>query len=116
MIKFKKLFSFSSEEIKLSFKHCKIQAKHPGLKLLQCSMSTINKTLNLNIDHGKLLIITPKKSGKAHKRNLIRRQAKAIFYEQKLFEHQKLSVLLVYANGIDIEFNALKGFLKANIT
>jgi ribonuclease P protein component len=43
---------------------------------------------------GRIMIITPKKSGSAPQRNLVRRRLKALFYEEKLFE--KLIDIIVY--------------------
>jgi len=42
---------------------------------------------------GKILIIIPGKTGNAIKRNKIRRQIKAIFYEEKLFEKPDILVI-----------------------
>ena len=104
MVKFKDLFSISSQEVDSIFKKSKICKKTYGLKLLQ---TDIINTLH----YGKLLIITPKIVGKAYHRNLIRRQLKAIFYEKKLFLHQINFIILVYKPAIKLSFLELTQFM-----
>ena len=103
-MKFKELFSLSQKEIDSAFKNAKLQNKIFGLKLLQAPAE--NKQT-----FGKLLIITPRKLGKAHKRNKIRRQLKSIFYQEKLFETPAVSILLIYKNALNLNFEQLKEFL-----
>ena len=100
---FKSLFSFSKKEIDHAFKDARVIKGIPGLKLLQ--------TPTRNIEHGKLLIITPRKLGKAHDRNKIRRRIKAIFFESKLYEKPVVSIILVYKETISTTFKDLKSFL-----
>ncbi|MFA5075433.1 MAG: ribonuclease P protein component [Candidatus Babeliales bacterium] len=104
---FKKLFSFSKKEIDSVFKIAKIKYQISGLKLLQASQN--------NFDYGKLLIIIPAKTGKAHDRNLIKRRIKAIFYEQKLYEKSINSIIFVYKPALNLTFEQLKDFLVQNI-
>ena len=107
MIPFKQLFSFSQTEIKEAFANAKLKDKIFGFKLLQAPT-----------DHayGKLLIVTPRKVGKACKRNKIRRRVKSIFYEERLFKIPANSILLVYKPANDINFEQIKAFLKKNLT
>jgi len=64
--------------------------------------------------HGKLLIVIPKKSGNACKRNRFRRQAKSIFYEEKLYEKNSSFILLVYKEAVAMSFDQVKDFLVKN--
>ncbi len=73
-----------------------------GLKLLQAPTER---------DFGKLLVIIPKKSGKAHDRNLFKRRTKAIFYEEKLYQKPSVFILLVYKNAMKLSFEELRDFL-----
>lgn len=106
MIKFKEIFSFSKKEIETSLKSAKIVCKEGGLKLLQAPATK---------DFGKLLVIIPKKSGKAFERNLIKRRLKAIFYEEKLFEKPLVYIIIVYKAAMDLNFQDLKKILIKNL-
>jgi ribonuclease P protein component len=68
-----------------------------------------------NLDFGKILIIIPAKTGKAHDRNLIKRRIKAIFYEQKLYEKPIISIIFAYKPALNLTFEQLKDFLTKNI-
>ena len=109
MVKFRQLFTFSKKDIQNYFKKAKFKNKIDGLKLLQA------KPEKDNPEFGKLLIIIPKRSGKATKRNLIKRQIKAIFYEEKLFKKPLICILFVYKSAMELSFNELKDFLVKNL-
>ena len=108
MVKFRELFAFKKLEIDYAFKNAKINSQVLGLKLLEapllCSDSEEKRI-------GKILIVTPRKSGKSHERNKIRRQVKSIFYEEKLYENHIASILLVYKQAQKLTFDNLKTFL-----
>lgn len=104
MPKFKNLFSFSQFEVNSAFKTAKPLKKIYGLKLLQAPMLQIQ-------EHGKLLIITPRTAGKAHLRNLIRRQLKAIYYEHNLYTIKSTIIVLVYKPATELHFEKLNAFL-----
>jgi ribonuclease P protein component len=106
MTKIKKYFSFSKKEIDETFKSAKPLYKENGLKILQTPTTK---------EFGKLLIITPKKSGKAFQRNLIKRRLKAIFYEEKLFEKPFVNIIFVYKTAMDLKFQDLKDILIKNL-
>ncbi len=94
MPKFKALFSFSKKEVALFYLHAARLSQVPGLKLLiertpgpeQVSLTT----------HGKLLIVIPRKVGKACIRNRIRRQIRAFVYENNLLKVPFRFVLVCY--------------------
>ncbi len=112
-LQFKKLFSFKKKEIDQAFSHAKFHAKMPGFKLLK-SFST--EDFGTAEGLGKILIIIPAAAGKAHDRNLIRRQIKSIFYEEKLYQNQHVFILLVYRQAIDLSFEEIKNFLVENLS
>ncbi|MFH1461971.1 MAG: ribonuclease P protein component [bacterium] len=105
-MKFKDLFRFEKKEVDLTFQNAKQKDKIEGLKLLQSP--------NVETAFGKLLIITSKKVGKAHKRNRIRRQLKSIFYQEKLFQNPINSIIIVYKQATDLTFEQLREFLIKN--
>lgn len=108
MIKFKNLFSFSKSETESAFKNTALHDQITGFKLLQTPPTTSSK-------FGKLLIIISKRSGKAHERNLLRRQIKSIFYEEKLFKKPITSILIVYKQATKLTFDEIKKFLTKNL-
>jgi ribonuclease P protein component len=104
MIEFKKYFSFSKKEIDAKFKHACLVKRVRGMTVLQSPIDDYS-------DFGKLLIITPRKSGCAVKRNLIRRRIKHIFYEGQFFNVSMVFIVLVYKEAMDLRFDELKNFL-----
>ena len=73
--KYKNLFSFSKSEISAFFKDALRVYRSPDLDLL-CKPAALS--------YGRFLPLTPRRLGNAPTRNKIRRQLKAIFYEQNL--------------------------------
>jgi ribonuclease P protein component len=108
MVKFRQLFSFQQKEIDAAFKNSKPKGSIAGLKLLISQPSS-------KPQHGKLLIITPKASGKANQRNLLRRRIKSIYYEEKLYTKPIIAILLVYKEAPKLSFEELKNFLSKNL-
>ena len=109
MVSFKKVFSFIPPEIASAFQHARAKKYTHGLKLLE---SPLMLPEGCPIpDHGKLLIVTPRACGKAHERNRIKRQARAIFYEEKLYQKPMMWILLVRKGATDLTFDQLKKFL-----
>ena len=60
---------------------------------------------------GKILIIVPKKVGSAPVRNRLKRQVKAIFYQEKLFDLQYNFVIFFKPTNQAISFDELKDIL-----
>lgn len=58
---------------------------------------------------GKILIVTPARIGNAARRNKVRRQCKAIFYEEKYFT-QGVDCIIIVKN-VPIPFEKLKAIL-----
>jgi len=107
MIKFRALFSFNQKEVKRAFSHAKKKASIPGLKLLKSIAEG---------KYGKLLIVIPKKAGNAYERNKLKRQIKAIFYQEKLYEKATLHIIIVYKDAQELGFDGIKSFLVQKIT
>lgn len=63
------------------------------------------------LDHSKFLIITPRKAGKAHVRNQLRRRLKAIIYENELTKLPVRFAILCYPQAADRSYAELKQFL-----
>lgn len=114
MINFKDLFRFSQKEVSCLFKNASIKCSWRGLKLLQAPPDSLD-SINSIHKFGKLLIITPGASGKAHERNLFRRRIKNIFYTNKLYLYPVNSVLIAYKNAMLHDFDHLQKFLVKNI-
>ncbi len=102
----KKFFTFTSMEIASAFKHIYAKTFCQGLRLLETTLHQDNDGT-----YGKLLIITPRACGKAHERNLIKRQLRSIFYEEKLYQKPVTWILFVQKQAIGLSFEQLKQFL-----
>lgn len=110
MIKMRSLFSFSQQEVDCAFQHAQTKKYFHGIKLL-----TSPEACLLGGQHGKILIIIPRSSGKAHDRNLFRRRIKSIFYAEKLFRVQGVWILMAQKRAMSLEFDLLKNFLVSTI-
>ena len=99
---FKKISQFSKPEIDTAFKQAHRVLVHDGLTLLQ---SPAQK------EYGRILIITPLKVGSAPERNKLRRQIKALFFENKKYEQPFDLIALVRAPLKDLSFNELQKLL-----
>lgn len=97
------LFSFSKLEVNHAFKNARKVAQIKGFTLLQAPL--------FNKEMGSILIIIPRKAGKAHDRNKLRRQIREIFYKEKLYEKPVTSILLVYEHAKNLSFDEIKNFL-----
>lgn len=64
---------------------------------------------------GRILIIASKKVGNAPTRNLIRRQTKAIFYQQKLFKQQQDCIIIFKKPATKLSFEQLSHILVQSI-
>lgn len=109
---FRQLFLFNKKQVDQAFAVAKAKKKIPGLTLLQASFpaAPAEQVVGQHV-HGKLLVIIPRKAGKAHKRNLFRRRAKAIFYQHKLYQQPCTWIMLVYQQAIDYSHEQLEAFM-----
>lgn len=99
MPKVRALTQLSRLEIEQLFKIARTKLKKDGIEVRLAPRS---------LDFGRLLIVIPKRSGKAAKRNQIRRRIKSIFYEEKLFELPFDWIILVKKEAIGMSFEKLK--------
>ena len=93
---FKKLSQFTKSEIDKAFNKAHRVLLHDGLTLLQ---SPAQK------DFGRILIIASKKVGNAPERNKLRRQIKAIFFENRLWEkpYDMIAILRPHAKTLSFQ-------------
>lgn len=110
MTKFRALFSFSKKEIALFFSKAIQLSQIRGLKILGEQVPCVEQE---NLAHGKFLIIVPKKVGNACVRNRLRRQIKAIIYENGLTKIGIRIAIICYPQSKDFSFDMLKKTLPA---
>jgi len=110
MITFKRLFTFSPQEISNAFKKAHLKRFFHGLKLLESPIET-----TAQVPHGKLLVVISSLSGKAHDRNRVRRHLKALFYEEKLYQKPSFWIIIVQKAGMSFDFDTLKQFMKDSV-
>lgn len=102
---FRKLTQFTKGEIDRAFAGAKRVVKTAGFTILSAPRQG---------DFGRILIVVPRKVGKAPVRNKLRRQIKAIFFEEKLFEKDRDLIFLVRQPAAELNFDELKALvLKA---
>jgi ribonuclease P protein component len=95
---------FSRQEIAWLIKKARRVVTHPGLHILVAPVQGEH-------EHGKILVITSRKIGNAPVRNKIRRQFKAMFYQEKLYEKGLDCVIIVKRPGTELAFKDLKELL-----
>lgn len=96
----KKICSFTQSEITKLLSTARVKARIPGLRVLTAPASLP--------DFARVLIITPRRSGNAPQRNLIRRRIKYIFIEDELSSKKLDIVIIVRREGIETSFGELK--------
>ncbi|HBS48522.1 TPA: ribonuclease P protein component [Candidatus Dependentiae bacterium] len=107
-LKFNQLFSFHKKEISQAFELIRESFYTPGLKLL------ISDNLQ-NIPGGKILVIISGKVGNAVERNLLRRQIRSIYYEEKLYLKPKVSIIILNSQAKKLTFDEIKKFLVEHL-
>lgn len=103
---FSLITKFNSQEAKRFFQKAKIRKKTEGLEILIAPRS---------FEYGRILVITPRKSGNSPERNKIRRRLKHIFYENKMYENSFDFVVIVSKIAIDLTFDQLKEILISSL-
>lgn len=96
------LSKFTKREIEHLFKHARRFIKNPALTILLSPRQQ---------DFARVLIVTSRKVGNAPQRNLIRRRIKAIFYQEKLFEHPFDCVVISHKDMVNLTSDQLKEYL-----
>lgn len=105
---FRALFSFHEKEIALFFTRAITAAQISGLKLL---VERNSDPLQRPIEHAKFLIVTSRKVGKACIRNRLRRQLKAIIFENDLGAIPLRFAIICYPQGTQHSYDTLKTFM-----
>ncbi|NRB21526.1 ribonuclease P protein component [Candidatus Dependentiae bacterium] len=94
----KSLYHFSEAEISKLFKAAKRVLRHSAFDVL-CAPK--------KLEHGRLMVVVPRRIAKAHARNKIRRQIKSIFYESNLFEHPYDCMVIIKQEALTLSFDQL---------
>jgi ribonuclease P protein component len=90
---------FLKKEITSLLSSARRVCRHSGLDI---RISPTSATI------GRILIITPRKSGSSPERNRIRRRLKAIFYEERLFLHPYNWLVFIKKEAQELSFAQLK--------
>ncbi len=98
----KQISHFGRKEVELLFDRCKASYKSKELVLL---------TTPCLLSSGRILLVTSRKVGNAPQRNKLRRQARAIFYEQQIFARNIDCVVLFRAPATKLSFDQLQAIL-----
>lgn len=98
----RKITQFTQSEIRQLFHTARTIYRHAGLSI------RIAPRLG---DSGRLLIITSRKVGTAPERNKLRRQLKAIFYQEKLYKSPYDYIVHTTKESTLLTFQELKAIL-----
>ena len=94
--------TFQRKEIDHLFQHAQAVYKSKEFVIL---------TSPCILSFGRILPITSRKVGNAPKRNKLRRQTRAIFYQNQLFSHQTDAVIIFKAPATKLSFQSLQTIL-----
>ena len=97
------LYRFEPIEVKTILKRGKRVLKTPTCDIIVAPKAHEN---------GRVLVITPKRIGKASQRNKVRRRIKALFFEQKFYERGYDCIAIIKKEGIDTPFDELVNIFK----
>lgn len=97
------LSAFSNREVQQAFKKAVLRVTQDGLQFVLAPRQK---------ESSRILVITPRKAGNAPARNRIRRQLKALFYNEKLYEQPFDLLVLVKREGIRKSSDELKKLIK----
>jgi ribonuclease P protein component len=100
----RKITQFTKQEIDLLWKKVHPVIKHDGFILLKAPRQGT---------FGRILIVIPKKIGNAPVRNKLRRQIKAIFYENELFKKDYDWIIITKKPITSLNFQDLSTLLLA---
>lgn len=94
---------FNPDQIRTLYRSAKTVVKEPGIE--------IRRAPQQNKDLSKTLIVIPRAVGTAVERNLLRRQIKSIFYQDRLFENPFDLLILLKKGGTQLSFDQLTQLL-----
>lgn len=98
-----KLSSFTQHEIAHFFKSSRRVYKDPSFDIL---------CLSATHQHGRVIVITPRKVGNAPARNKIRRQIKALYYQQHLYTYHVDCMVIIKKLPINYTQQELTHLIK----
>lgn len=96
----------SRKTIDLLFSKARRVVKHPGLHIL---IAPKENTVS------RILIVISRKVGNAPARNTLRRQVKAIFYQERFFEGPYDVIVIAKPGGTPLSFTTLKELLSFSL-
>jgi ribonuclease P protein component len=96
------LSRFTKKEVDAFFKVARRVVRHQGLYILVAPAQR---------DYGRILVIASRKVGNAPTRNKVRRQFKAIFYEQNYYTRGLDCVIIMKKEGAQLPFATLQELL-----
>jgi len=95
---------FNSYERKLLFAHARTALRAPGIEI---------RTMPAQKEIGRMQIVVPRKVGTSPERNLIKRQLKALFYENKWYAHAKDVLIFIHHGAAEhLTFEKLHDYLQ----
>lgn len=98
----RRITQFTRDEIKRLFQTARTVYRQAGLAIKRAPRQG---------DIARVLVVTPKKMGKAPQRNKIRRQIKALFYQEKLYTVPYDFIIFCSKESISLSFQELKDIL-----
>jgi ribonuclease P protein component len=102
----RKLSKFTKKEIDTAFESAIRVAKLTQITILRAPRQ---------LPFGRILIITPKIVGSAPIRNKLRRQLKALFYENRLFDLPYDWIIIAKAGAGKLAYDWLKNFFLTTL-
>ena len=93
---------FTQKEIDYLFHNARCVFRHPAFIIL---------SVPRQLDFARILIVASKKVGNAPQRNRLRRQVKAIFYQEKFFDVPFDSAIIFHKKAAQLSFDELKKLL-----
>lgn len=112
MPKFRALFSFAKKEVALFFLHARPAGQVRGIKML---VERDRAPEQPACEHSKFLLVIPRKVGKACIRNRLRRQIRAMIYEEGLTKLPLRFALLCYPQALSLSLEEIKTFLTTTL-
>lgn len=94
-----KLTKFKESEVRNHFRSSKLVVKNLGLEFFLAPSS---------YPYGRILVVTPRKSGSSVERNLIRRRIKSIFIEEGYYKSNVDWLVIVRKDATAMPFQKLK--------
>jgi ribonuclease P protein component len=97
---------FSKKELLVFFKTARRIVRHKALDVLAQPKTHAQ---------ARLLVVTPRRVGRAVDRNRVRRRLKHIFYEEQLFKNPYDYIIVIKKAALQLSFEQLKELLCQTI-